>query len=851
MMDFLKSIASSLLNPRSRLEKLRRSAPEAENGSVGSAPAGARGRLRLRNVILNFPFMMGMVIVLGLFVLVLFGPVWAPKNPYIAGQHIVPHFDFQLQEYIRPPLSPSPEFPLGTDRWGNDLLSLLMHGARNTLVACAFITMVRVILGLTLGGIAGWNEGQTSDQLIMGLIVVITSVPMLISSMILIYALDIRKGLPVFIVALSVIGWAEIAQYIRSEFLVLRKMPYIEGARAVGLSGLGIAVRHVLPNVLPELLVISFLEMGAVMMLLGELGFVGVFIGGGSRLGILQDMAPTQIFTLVEVPEWGAMLADGFRFLRSKPFVVFPPAIAFSISVVGFNALGEGLRRLIEKSGVNTGLLLRKRMVLVIAGLTFATVFIINNTGPAPWFAKVAQAFSGDFAYEHVKALSEMDGRGIGQEGGAQAAAYIAEKFAAYGLEPGWKRDSYIYPLDTELVQPVAQPYLALMGDDGQPLQEFRHQLDFGFVIEGHGGGGDVEAPLTFVGFRLGQNEYTWESFKGLDLRDQIVVLLEGNAPLDFVTEALIRGARGVLSIGGDGRDDVRSQIQLADPDKDYLRKPNIPIFNIRPSVASAIVEKSEGTMTGLFALGGDVDQSGPGWFTRDLSAVVRMSLALSEPQEVEVPCVLAYKRGSDFDLAGQLVILFATYDGLGMDPDGTVFPAANHDASGVGLLLEMARLWQDQNLNARRSVLFVAWGGGQLDDSGAMGFLGDGRNFPYLPVRTMYRRFAPAMIFQLDYLGAGDDTLYIHPNSSDRLGRLLAETATEVGISIVSEGGGSPPYDDIIPSRSTQWLYFTWSNPEVALDEDSIERIEPDKLQTLGEAFALALTRVVRQASY
>jgi len=510
---------------------------------------------------------------------------------------------------------------------------------------------------------------------------------------------------------------------------------------------------------------------------------------------------------------------------------------------------------LIDKSGVNTGFLLRKRMLLVIAGVTLATVFIINNTGPAPWFAKVAQAFSGDFAYEHVKALTEMDGRGIGQEGGSQAAAYIAEKFAAYGLEPGWKREDYIYSLETQLAQPLSQPYLALMGNnnnnDGQPLQEFRHQLDFGFVIEGHGGGGDVEAPLTFVGLRLGQGHYDWESFKGLDLRDKIVVLLEGNAQPDFVTEVLIRGARGVLWISGDGRDDVRSQIQLADPDKDYLRQPNIPIFRIRPSVASAIVEGTGGTMTDLFALDGEVDQSGPGWFTRDLDVTVRMSLTLSEPQNVEVPCVLGYKIGSDFDLAGQLVVLFAAYDGLGMDPDGTVFPAANHDASGVGILLEMARLWQKQNLNARRSVLFVAWGGGQLDDSGAMGFLGDGRNFPYLPVRTMYRRFAPSMIFQLDYLGAGDDTLYIHPNSSDNLGRLLAETATEVGISTVSEGGGSPPYDDIVPSRSTQWLYFTWSNPEAAPDEDSIERIEPNKLQTLGEAFALALTRVVRQARY
>ena len=248
----LKEIGDRILNPKSGLDRLYRSEEEADNLPAGSAPAGARGRLRPRDVIFNVPLVIGTLIVLGLFLMVLFGPRWAPKNPYIAGQHIVPHYDFAKEEYISPPLPPSAEFPLGTDRWGNDLLSLLMHAARNTLVACSFITMVRVALGLILGGIAGWNEGGSSDQMIMGVIGIITSVPTLISSMILIFALDIRRGLPVFIVALSLIGWAEIAQYIRSEFLVLRKMPYIEGAHATGLTGLGIAVRHVVPNVLPQ-----------------------------------------------------------------------------------------------------------------------------------------------------------------------------------------------------------------------------------------------------------------------------------------------------------------------------------------------------------------------------------------------------------------------------------------------------------------------------------------------------------------------------------------------------------------------------------------------------------------------
>ena len=131
----------------------------------------------------------------------IFGPLIAPINPYIAGKHIVPHYDSEKDEWISPPLSPSEEYPLGTDEWGNDILSMLLYGARNTLVACAFITMVRLILGLILGAYAGWSEGSTSDQIIMGVIGVIMAIPMLISSMILIYALDIRRGLPVFIIA--------------------------------------------------------------------------------------------------------------------------------------------------------------------------------------------------------------------------------------------------------------------------------------------------------------------------------------------------------------------------------------------------------------------------------------------------------------------------------------------------------------------------------------------------------------------------------------------------------------------------------------------------------------------------
>jgi ABC-type dipeptide/oligopeptide/nickel transport system permease subunit len=859
-----RELVARVLDPRSRLDRvpsMATSMAQAMGAEEIEMPAYTKGgsvigrKLQWRAIAGNLPLIAGGLIILVLFVLVLFGPLWAPQNPYIAGQHIVPHFDRETGEFIQPPLSPSADYPLGTDEWGTDILSMLMHGARNTLVAGAFITMLRVILGVILGAMAGWNEGKWSDRFVMGLIGMLTALPLLISTIILIYALDIRRGLAVFIVALSVIGWTEIAQYIRSEFLILRKMPYIEGARATGLTGLQMAVRHVLPNVLPQLLVITFLEMGAVLMLLGELGFVGVYIGGGSRIDLTEPLGPTRIFTLADVPEWGAMIADGYKWLRSAPFVVFWPALAFFVAVVGFNLLGEGLRRLIEHQGLKTGFLLRKRMLLVVAGLTFAAVFIMNNTGAAPWFAKVAQSFSSDRVMEHLVALTAMEGRAIGQPGGEAAADYVAAKFEEYGLEAGWRQGRYTYEVANQLVYPVSRPELILLDENGRPLQHFQHQVDFGYVTEGHGGSGLAAAPISLIGFYDRESE--WQSYKGLDLQGRIVLLVEGNAPADFATEALIRGASGILWVAGDGQDDVRSQAQLVGDPNNYLRQPTRPTFRIRPRVAEAILAEvrlanSSQSITEIFAANEPAAGSGPGWFVHDVPVQVSMALSLGEPQVVQVPSVIGYIPGSDLDLGNEMVVLFATYDGLGSESDGQVYQGANDNASGVAMLLELARLWQEQGLDARRTTMFVAWGGGELDESGARAWLESAFNFRHVRTQGTRSNVSPEFLLQLDRVGRGDGGLVVRTRpSAERLAELIEETCREIGITLANESQGQLVSGRIAAPSMTQWAWFGWAGSDVPPTEDVLDTIEQEKLQLFGEMFALLMTKLVRETSY
>lgn len=851
-MDFLKDLVDRLINPRSRLENVPSFAESLEAAKAAEGELQPRSRLRPRDVLLNVPMMVGSLLVLILFLAVLLGPALAPENPYLAGQHVMVDYVYGEDGLLLPPLPPSPQYPLGTDQWGNDMLSLLLHGARNTLVACAFITMVRLILGLILGAISGWNEGKGIDRLVMGVVGVISSVPMLISSMILIFALDIRQGLVVFIVAMSLIGWTEIAQYTRSEFMLLRKTPYLEGARSLGATPFAIVVRHVLPNVLPQLLIIACLEMAAVMMLLGELGFVGVFIGGGSRISV--DLYATDVrttYSLAEIPEWGAMLATGFRFLRTRPYVTLPPAMAFFISTFAFNTLGEGLRRLVESSPFSTAFLLRKRMLLVIAGMTLATVFIINNATPAPWFRKAAQSFLGEIASEHTQVLSEMGGRGVGQEGSVEAMEYIAAKFEEYGLNPGWIGPSYFYVQETSLVQPLEQPRLSWSRSDGIAGPELRHQIDFGFMIEGHGGAGQVEAPLAFVGFTRDIQSYSVESFRDLDLRGKIVILLEGNAPAGFATEALIRGARGILWATNEQRSSIRSQVFFADPARDYLRKPGIPMFRIRQDVAEMLFADAGFTTNDLFAGGASVDQQGEGWLLHDLDLSVSMSLLLSEPQDSEITSVLGFIPGSDLDIANDLVVIIARYDGLGIDPDGTVYPGANQSASAIGQMLELARLWQDQNLGARRSALFVAWGGEALFEHVGEDFVNEALSYRHLPTRNARSDVRLALVVELDNAGAGGEALEVLSDSLGRHALLFAETSEEIGVPVNMEEH-ELSLGRRLNGLGAHWIRIQWEQTQVFSPEgDTFDRLDGEKMQSFGEILALALTNIMRQADY
>ncbi|MDX1418262.1 MAG: ABC transporter permease subunit, partial [Candidatus Promineifilaceae bacterium] len=227
----------------------------------------------------NRPFTIGLLLILGLAVIVLAGPLMSPHNPYTT-QGLVT-VDGQL---TRPPLPPGDVYRWGTDALGRDMQSLILSGAQQTIALVIIVVVARFVLGVLLGAIAGWNNGRGIDRAILGLAEIIAAFPNLLLAMILILALGIRQGMSTFLIALGFIGWGEIMQYVRSKVTALRSEQFVESAVASGASTPRILNTHIMPNLFGALVSLVALEMGAVLMLLGELGFLSIFVGGGSMI---------------------------------------------------------------------------------------------------------------------------------------------------------------------------------------------------------------------------------------------------------------------------------------------------------------------------------------------------------------------------------------------------------------------------------------------------------------------------------------------------------------------------------------------------------------------------------------
>jgi peptide/nickel transport system permease protein len=257
-------------------------------------------------------------LIFALFLLItILAPILAPHDPALQ----------DLKRRLAPPVGlgmekASLEYPLGNDNLGRDILSRLLVGSRVSLVVGVSTILLASSVGSLIGAVAGFYRGLV-DNIVMRLVDIWMAFPSLLLA--IAFGAALGPGLFNLVLALSLTIWVVYCRVVRAEVLSIRERDYVLAARAMGASDLRIILRHVLPNVLAPILVISTLQMGVVIISEASLNFLGV--------GVQSS-----------VPTWGGMLSDGREFMRDAWWLATFPGIAISIVVLGVNLLGDGLR---------------------------------------------------------------------------------------------------------------------------------------------------------------------------------------------------------------------------------------------------------------------------------------------------------------------------------------------------------------------------------------------------------------------------------------------------------------------------------------------------------------------------
>ena len=267
--------------------------------------------LRIRR---NRLAMAGLVIVGLLLVVAALAPWIAPHDPFVQN----------LGNRLKPPGTPG--YWLGTDDFGRDILSRIIHGARITLYIIALVAVTAPVLGLLVGTVSGYFGGWI-DAVLMRLTDIFLAFPRLILALALVAVMG--PGIENAVLAIALTAWPPYARVARAETLTVRSSDYIAAIRLQGAGAARIIWGHVVPMCLPSVIIRVTLDMAGVILIAAGLGFLG--------LGVQPPL-----------PEWGLMISSGRKFLFEQWWVATMPGLAIVIVSLGFNLLGDGLRDVLD-----------------------------------------------------------------------------------------------------------------------------------------------------------------------------------------------------------------------------------------------------------------------------------------------------------------------------------------------------------------------------------------------------------------------------------------------------------------------------------------------------------------------
>jgi oligopeptide transport system permease protein len=278
----------------------------------------------------------GMVVIVLFFLVGAFAHVLAPRNPLEmnSGKDYLPPVFVAKSAANKVPDS---TFVLGTDTLGRDTFSRVIYGARVSMIVGLVPTLIILVVGVTVGLAAGYYGGIW-DNVLMRITDVIYAFPDLLFFIVIMVSLrdtfigNLFNGLFMLFVALALVGWVGEARIVRGQVLSLKNNEFIEAARCIGAKDSRIMLKHLLPNSLGPIIIVTAMLVPGMIITEAVLGYLG--------LGLRPATDPRAFF----ITSWGSLLLEGQTAINVQPWMLLAPAISVSLVVLAFTFLGDGLR---------------------------------------------------------------------------------------------------------------------------------------------------------------------------------------------------------------------------------------------------------------------------------------------------------------------------------------------------------------------------------------------------------------------------------------------------------------------------------------------------------------------------
>lgn len=657
--------------------------------------------MRALNILkrINFPLIIGLCIILLIAAVSFYPEQFATSDPY--GKETL-QYEKGTGKILVPPVPPGEEYAWGTDEKGRDLRSLVVYGTRATMVIALGVALARFVTALPLA-IAAAYKSKLASGLINLFNIIFNAFPLIVVVLML---TNIALFKDLFIdnmmaaaFIMTVFGWGKLSKLITKAVENVLEQDFIEGELAIGKTKLDIAVQNVLPHIIPSIVVFFFLEVALVLLLMAQVGVLGLILSGG----LVQDGS-------LRVPyefDWASLLVfSHYLFNTFKMWLITYPAAAFALSIIGFNLLGEGLRLEFEKRDSRVisfikklpGILSPFKLIYEIKNFNIykrtvytklAVVFIVLLIAFFPK-AQSKHSFDSVTAFTTVQDIgsSEFKYREYNVGRNVIAMNYLAEKLENYGIQPF--DNKYIHEMVTQDTPEVKTAEITIDSKDGS-LAKLSYRKDF-ILAE------PVGAEGVFAIVQLDKEifkDYTKVSSLSGRYNDSILLI----------------DARGM---------EYREYNSISNDIK-YLLKPKGVIF-----IEDWSSQEGRGNRTiyvqdmdDIFVILAAADTGEN--LLKHINEKLSVKIEIEIVKQILYANVLGTIPGKEPILKNDIIIIGSTINGIISNMGKGSFQALN--TSGIAIELELARMLGQLQEKPDRTIVFAFWDESNKYSKGASEF--------------------------------------------------------------------------------------------------------------------------------